>query len=806
MTYSPFKLESTLQNHEQDVRAVAAMSNDVIISAARDKTVRSWTRIGPNTFSPDKVYLGHGHFVNALALIKPNQDYPEGLIVSGGSDKVVYVHDPSRPENPKYKLIGHSETVSALATTPSGHIVSGSWDNKAIVWKGFQQAYALEGHSASVLGILPIEDDLILTASADKSIRLWRNGKLVRVYQGHTDVVRGLALVPGIGFVSCSNDGTLRVWTLEGECVQQLYGHTSFVYTVDVLSTGEFVSSGEDRTVRIWKEGQNIQTLQQPCISVWTVAALPNNDIAIGGSDAAVRIFTRETERMAAAEAQKEFDELLASQMIPSNQIGDVKKDKLPGPEALQAAGKQEGQVIMVNMGAAVEAHQWNAQDQSWKKIGEVVGGNESKAVFEGKEYDYVFDIDIGAGPNGNLKLPYNVSENPYDAAQKFLMKNGLEQFFLDQVADFIIKNAEGVNLGSGYQDPFTGQSRYTPQSNQPTIGQAYMDPFTGSGSYRPATINPTSSLGSSTYSDPFTGSGSYKPGGSVSATPTATSPSLKQANVLPIKSYLTLKQANPDAVVNKIRSLNKEISAEIKLSEEELESLTSSALFLKDPMASGMTAANYGSGLLALIKMANEWPQEKRFPALDLIRLFALYAPENLAAAVSERNIPALLMKAGGLSADDVAPFNETNAMLAYRGLANLFNQEAGRQLIYERRNIVADMMSVEITGKFKGKNTRLAQSTLAVNFAVLLTSKKEGEVELGLTGTLVELLKDEQDDENLYRFVMAFGSLVCQSSACREVANIMEAKTEIGRIQSQKAGQDRMQKATAEILQILA
>lgn len=54
------------------------MSNDVIISAARDKTVRSWSRTSPNTFSPHNIYLGHGHFVNALALIKPNQNYPEG--------------------------------------------------------------------------------------------------------------------------------------------------------------------------------------------------------------------------------------------------------------------------------------------------------------------------------------------------------------------------------------------------------------------------------------------------------------------------------------------------------------------------------------------------------------------------------------------------------------------------------------------------------------------------------------------------------------------------------------------------------
>lgn len=405
----------------------------------------------------------------------------------------------------------------------------------------------------------------------------------------------------------------------------------------------------------------------------------------------------------------------------------------------------------MVNMGATIEAHQWSAQSQSWQKIGEVVGSSKSKQTYEGKEYDYVFDIDVGAGPNGNLKLPYNVTENPYDAAQRFLLEHELPQSFMDQVADFIIKNAEGVNLGSGYQDPFTGGSRYTPASNTSAAsgGHTYMDPFTGSGSYRPDSAAPATTT-NATYSDPFTGSGSYRPGGA------AASP--QQNKVLPIRGYLTLKQANPDAVLNKIKSLNEEIP-DAKLTATELENLTSSVLFLKNPTAAG-SSLNGGAGLLTVIKMVTQWPSDKRFPALDLVRLFALYAPEELASAIPQRNVAAFLMKAGGLSATSIG--SEINAMLAYRGLANMFNQESGRQLIWEERNLVSDMLQVDVSGKFKGKNARLAQSTLAVNFAILLSSKQEGETELGLTGTLVELLKDEQDDENLYRFVMAFGTLV--------------------------------------------
>lgn len=58
-----------------------------------------------------------------------------GLIVSGGSDKFINVYDPLRTEEPTHTLIGHTENVCALTTTPSGHIVSGSWDTYVYINK-----------------------------------------------------------------------------------------------------------------------------------------------------------------------------------------------------------------------------------------------------------------------------------------------------------------------------------------------------------------------------------------------------------------------------------------------------------------------------------------------------------------------------------------------------------------------------------------------------------------------------------------------------------------------------------------------
>jgi phospholipase A-2-activating protein len=54
---------------------------------------------------------------------------------------------------------------------------------------------------------------------------------------------------------------------------------------------------------------------------------------------------------------------------------------------------------------------QWSTQSSSWQKIGEVVDavGSGRRQLYQGKEYDYVFDVDIQDGVPP-LKLPYNIS------------------------------------------------------------------------------------------------------------------------------------------------------------------------------------------------------------------------------------------------------------------------------------------------------------------------------------------------------------------------------------------------------------
>lgn len=110
--------------------------------------------------------------------------------------------------------------------------------------------------------------------------------------------------------------------------------------------------------------------------------------------------------------------------------------------------------------------------------------GSARKQLYQGQEYDYVFDVDLGGGAP-ILKLPYNANESSYAAAQRFLYANELPLGYIDQIADFIEQNAGGVKLGSsGNADPFTGGSSYRSQPNAfagPPASSGFSgDPFTG--------------------------------------------------------------------------------------------------------------------------------------------------------------------------------------------------------------------------------------------------------------------------------------------------------------------------------------
>jgi WD40 repeat protein len=302
------------------VRSIVYPSRQVLFSASRDNTIRKWdlTTPKPPTYD-DTIALQGSHWFNGLAFAPPTKTYPEGAIAAGGRETFVFIkHVGSPPDaDPHRMLIGHAGNITCLAFSEDGSkVISGGWDSQVFVWdvEGGNVVAELTGHGAPVWGVMVYDAKLVLTACADKMIRVFDiNGKCLRTIKGHTDVVRCFAKMPpghwsGAAFASAGNDEVIRLWALDGTPMGELHGHDAYIYSLAILTDGDIVSSSEDRTVRIWRDGQCIQTITHPAISLWTVAACPETgDIASGSSDKIIRIFSRDPERQADAEVSQIF-------------------------------------------------------------------------------------------------------------------------------------------------------------------------------------------------------------------------------------------------------------------------------------------------------------------------------------------------------------------------------------------------------------------------------------------------------------------------------------------------------------------
>lgn len=776
-----FKLRATCDGHKGDVRAVAptVVPEGQFVSVSRDKTCRLW-RPHPDKqeeFVSAVPLEGHANFVISVCVTRPDDNYPEGLIYTGSNDRTILAYIPDVPD-PIFKLEGHANAVSALFAGKFGTLLSGSWDQTAKVWLQQKCVMTLSEHEAAIWAVNILPSGSMLTGSADKTIKLWTAGKRVRTYSGHTDCVRALAALNNDEFLSTANDATIRRWRVSGECVQVYNGHESFVYSVCILSSGnEFATTGEDRTLRIWgvSESGCRQSITLPAISVWTCCPLANGDVVVGSSDGVIRIFTSSPDRYAPEEELVAFQTQVSSSVVPHQSQGGgttngINIAELPGKENLQHKGSREGQTQLIRVGNNVEVYQWNAATTNWDKIGDMVadaGGaaKSDKIMYEGTEYDYVFTVELDGQPS--LKLPYNVAEDPWMAAHKWLEKHELSPLFLDQVANFIITNTKGEQLGAsgtpGFADPFTGGGRYVPEgAANPDAAERRpnaADPFTGGGRYVPESSGGGAAGGSS--ADPFTGGGRYVPGGS--SAPVTESQAKHQAPVsssnpyFPCTDYVTFEQAKPDAILKKLRDFNEALGADHahRLNDTALEAM-------RELACGGLEDVPSAEQMEILPNIIIHWPQESVFPAIDILRL--IIRRESVSKVLFDPSKGPRFIQLIYALMHESQP--ETNKMLALRCLANAFTHLPGVFLMLAQQSqVTTHAMTLIATSKNKGSHVALA--TVLLNYAVAVTRlhSKLADVEepVGQIITCADLLLHcATDPECVFRCLCAVGSLL--------------------------------------------
>jgi phospholipase A-2-activating protein len=249
-------------------------------------------------------------------------------MTTGESDQMFHLHR---------MLVGHTQDVRTLATSPSGAVVSGSRDASIRVWAQDQgsdtesdgASMVVQGHGDYVTAlVLSPVDDTIVSGSRDNTIRLWSKSSpgayaLATVLSGHEYQVTGVAILDDVRaaskarlLASTSLDGSVRLWKV-GEGVTtastsdaELREHEGPVLCCCGFggNTGErWLATGSgDCTIRLWRISTDVDGVSGAGVmaaptavfrghtdTVRSVAYIPSLSMLVSGShDTFVKVWT----------------------------------------------------------------------------------------------------------------------------------------------------------------------------------------------------------------------------------------------------------------------------------------------------------------------------------------------------------------------------------------------------------------------------------------------------------------------------------------------------------------------------------
>ena len=166
-----------------------------------------------------------GHFGKNTMLLAPDSlrcavESEDSLFV-GASDNIIYELDKS-PYEVKQKLMGHTNSVFALALIDENTLVSTGRDAMIRAWDLTigKEVHSVPAHEYQAKS-LSYNGHILLSSSMDKSIKLWsKELELLKVidldrYDGHTNCINKVEWLDENMFVSCSDDRSLYLWKVE---------------------------------------------------------------------------------------------------------------------------------------------------------------------------------------------------------------------------------------------------------------------------------------------------------------------------------------------------------------------------------------------------------------------------------------------------------------------------------------------------------------------------------------------------------------------------------------------------------------
>lgn len=393
----------------------------------------------------------HLNSISSIIYMKPCDWFPKGAIITSSFDQMIYAWNVADvfvkgadQIEPIETLFGHSNEICFL-TNGENIIISTGWDSRAIIHRENAEPTILE-HNSFAIWSVEIVGNKYITAGADKTLRIWTDeGKLIKTIENaHSLPIRSIKYVHKSNIlVSVANDGHLREWVLENDDLRMLRDTTisdSYLYFVEFLCDEIYLTGGESSFFSIFssKEGKVVDFLPYKG-SLWNACVSRNGDIIGVAENGSFIKFTKDQRRKANSELENEYMKHVSSNVFRQAELIEADINCLQKRDEIESAQGKVGHLYLVNDDHQKVVLIWSLGYQRYLVFGSVPS---PRKVFDkhGNEWDFMITIYIG-DEEKQYHLFGNSDINEFVLARDFVIANDLPIRFIDQIANFVMKN-----------------------------------------------------------------------------------------------------------------------------------------------------------------------------------------------------------------------------------------------------------------------------------------------------------------------------------------------------------------------------
>jgi len=386
------------------------------------------------------------------------------------------------------------------------------------------------------------------------------------------------------------------------------------------------------------------------------------------------------------------------------------------------------------------------------------------KVSYQGKEYDYVFDVDTEDGKPPH-KLPYNLGEDTYQAATRFLNDNSLPITYLESVAAFIRQNTQEAAVAPEPEPEPEPVVDFLPHTEYLSISQAKLD----------AALRKLKEFNSN----------HIKAGNKHIA--------MNPDDVKRLEGLVQALSAGPSSA---IPNLKESIQLVVNLATgwpygNRLPALDILRCVVGRAGAASFTDQRYGSLVNIALRAALDTSQ----PVGQAGETFGDFDPAGI----------------------DWEQVNPNNLMMALRTVVNIFSTADGRELAADEAGAVLNLLC-RVAGTEKEQvpvgasnlNLYAALITAAFNYACLAyNTRKMVETDLEMVEKLFNISEavicEQTDAELLFRAVMTTGMAVAIGHLAHELADLQEIETWLEVAQQKHVQDKRIDRVLFEIFRYI-